>query len=317
MSKYFDNKDNFLEPKVSQYGSHMVMTNVHKETRRKYWNIDTKFRDDYDQYSVNSPTYYSISLPQPINDVKNIVVSSIELPISFFNISAANGNNLIKITNTDTEESYVLILPDNSYYQELLKSEMNNALIDLGISADLSFNISNNKSSFIARTGSSFLLEFAVAGSNNCAGVTNSIAEFDKYYVKRKLGWILGFRNIEYTVNSTQITSECLIDLANPRYLYLVVDEFSNGNQNSFISPLYTSILNKNILAKVIMDYQTYGYGAVLPASMYNGYLVSDRRSYTGKINLQRLKVQLVNEYGVSVNLNGMDFSFCVEIEYE
>ena len=47
MSNYFDNKELFLEPKVKQYGSHMVMSNVYKNTKVKYVNIDTKFRDEY------------------------------------------------------------------------------------------------------------------------------------------------------------------------------------------------------------------------------------------------------------------------------
>jgi len=29
------------------------------------------------------------------------------------------------------------------------------------------------------------------------------------------------------------------------------------------------------------------------------------------------LKIQLVNAYGVPVHLNGLDFSFCLEVEYE
>ena len=47
MSNYFENRDLFLEPKVNQYGSHMVMTNVHKQNKTKYINIDTTFRDEY------------------------------------------------------------------------------------------------------------------------------------------------------------------------------------------------------------------------------------------------------------------------------
>jgi hypothetical protein len=97
----------------------------------------------------------------------------------------------------------------------------------------------------------------------------------------------------------------------------LVIDEFNNGNQNSFISPLPTSIINKNILAKIVIDYQHYGYGTIMPANHYNGFLLSDRRSYNGKVNLQKLKIQLVNEYGYPINLNGLDFSFSLEIEYE
>ena len=45
MSQYFDKNNLFLEPKVKQYGSHMVMSNVNKPTKTKYVNVDTKFSD--------------------------------------------------------------------------------------------------------------------------------------------------------------------------------------------------------------------------------------------------------------------------------
>jgi hypothetical protein len=83
-----DNKDPFLQPKVSQYGSHMVMTNVSKPTQKQYWNIDTRFHDDYDNYSQmvggNPISWYTFTLPQPINNVKSIKADNIELPISFY-----------------------------------------------------------------------------------------------------------------------------------------------------------------------------------------------------------------------------------------
>jgi hypothetical protein len=40
MSEY-NNMDLFLEPKTKQYGSHMVMTNVHKQSKTKLVNVDT------------------------------------------------------------------------------------------------------------------------------------------------------------------------------------------------------------------------------------------------------------------------------------
>jgi hypothetical protein len=106
-------------------------------------------------------------------------------------------------------------------------------------------------------------------------------------------------------------------DLTGVRYVYLVVDEFSKGNQNSFLGPLPTSLIRKNILAKIVLDRQKYPFGSILPANNTNGYLLTDRRSYTGKIDLQKLNVQLVDDIGKPVNLNGMDFSFCIEVEHE
>ena len=317
---YFDNKDSFLQPKVKQYGRNMVMTNVYKETKTKYWNIDTRFRDDYDQYSQtitgSQINWYTFSLPQTINDVKSIYACNVELPISFYNISASLGNNVMKINDT------VLTIPDGVYSLTSLRTAFQTQLANLSLSTvlfDISYN-GNQLSSFRNTTGSPITLNFAIKTPtcNPPGPGVGATADFDKYNIKSKLGWLLGFRDISYTINNGSTKySESVIDVNNPKYLYLVIDEFNNANQNSFVSALPTSILNKNILAKISMDYKNYGNGSVLPANEYNGLLLSDKRTYSGKVNLQKLKIQLVNEYGFPINLNGLDFSFCLEIEYE
>jgi hypothetical protein len=315
---YFDNRDAFLQPQVTQHGSHMVMTNVHKEKRVMHWNIDTRFRDDYDNYSLTTTgglvQSYTFTLPQPINDVRSISVNNAEIPISFYNISAALGNNVMRVGST-------LVTVPNGFYTSLtLRTALNSVLS--GLTFDISSN-SNPYTSFRNTTGSPIVISFAVTPSNTCSTVTKPgsvapSADFDKYNVKSKLGWLLGFRSISYTIASgATLGSEGLLDLTAPRYLYLVVDEFTNSNTNSFISPLPTSIINKNILAKITIDYAHYSFGQVITANPPNGLLVSDRRCYNGKVNLQKLKIQLVNAYGVPVHLNGLDFSFCLEVEYE
>jgi hypothetical protein len=320
MSQYFDNKDSFLQPKVNQYGNHMVMTNVSKPTKKKYWNIDTRFHDDYDNYSQtvsgSLTRWFTFTMPQPINDVKSIYVTNFELPMSFYNISAAFGNNVMKVNDK------LLTIPDGNYTSASLKTAFQTALAALSLSS-VTFDISNNGNSIVSFSTSSALgMNFAVRPSNTCNTVTNSplgaTAEFDKFNVKSKLGWLLGFRDISYNLASGQTKyAESMLDLNNPKYVYLAVDEFTNGNPSSFISPMPMSIINKNILARISLDTGHYGMGKVLPANQYNGLLLSDRRSYNGKVNLQKLKLQLVNEYGHAVDLNGLDFSFSLEIEYE
>jgi hypothetical protein len=322
MSQYFDNKELFLGPKVTQYGSHMVMTQVQKEMKKKYWNIDTQFRDDYDSYydaCFNNVTQYTFSLPQAINDVKSICVMNVELPITFYNISASIGNNMFKITHNSTY--YYIVIPDGNYDTAGITSAINSQLANQGFSpTDISFAIYNGGySKFTFNSGGgTYTFDFAVKRNITSSMHTTTMNnDFDKYTVKNKLGWLLGFRNITYTASTGSLQSEQLLDLNRIHYFYLVVDEFSVITPNSFISPFATSILNKNILAKISLDEKVYPFGTVLPANYSNGHLQSDKRTYAGKINLQRLKVQLVNEYGTPINLNGSDFSFCLEIEYE
>jgi len=224
------------------------------------------------------------------------------------------GNNVMKVNST------LVTVPDGFYTAATLKTALN--ILLSGLFFDISSN-SNPYSSFRNTTGSPITISFAVKPSNTCASVTTAgagtpSADFDKYNIKSKLGWLLGFRSISYTiVSGATLRSEGLLDLTSPRYLYLVVDEFTNSNTNSFISPLPTSIVNKNILAKITIDYSHYSFGQVIVANPPNGLLVSDCRCYNGKVNLQKLRVQLVNAYGTPVHLNGLDFSFCLEVEYE
>jgi hypothetical protein len=205
------------------------------------------------------------------------------------------------------------VIPDGFYDAVRLKAEFANQLSLSGITG-LVFDISYSHTLFKNTGGSQKTIQMAV--KNGCS--TSTFVEFDKYNFKSKLGWLLGFRSLSYTIPAGHTySSESLLDLNSPRYLYLAIDEFTSGTQNSFISPLTNSIVNKNILAKISLDYDRYKFGFIIPANEYNGLLKSDIRSYNGKVNIQKLKVQLLNEYGNAVHLNGLDFSFCLKIEYE
>ena len=59
-----------------------------------------------------------------------------------------------------------------------------------------------------------------------------------------------------------------------------------------------------------------FGFGTILPVNNFTG-LLSDTRSYTDKVDLLKLNVKLLNESGTVINLNGMDFSFCIEVMHE
>lgn len=307
MSKYLDEKTElFMEPTVSQYGNHMVMSNVHKPLKKKYINIDTKFCDEYSNLKTAN---YNFTLPQRITEVKNISVLNMELPITFFNISSDLGNNVFQIIQSGN--SKIISLPSNNYTNSTIITEINKDLSSNHYYTDSTHNIkidiSNNYFARISNTsGSPITIVFDI----NNSGI-------DKNNFKSKLGWILGFRQTNYTIPSgSSIISENFIDLNQNRYLYLVVDEFSKGIQNSFISPLSTSLINKNIIAKISLNTQGFPFGTVQPLNRYLG-LMTDCRSYTGKVDLQKLNIQLINEYGLPMNLNGNHFSFCIEVQHE
>jgi hypothetical protein len=295
----FNKNQLFMEPKTKQYGSHMVMTNVQKNSKTKYINIDTQFRDEYNYMKTSN---YNITLPERVNEIKDLKVTNIEIPLTYFIISENLGNNYFKITVSGTES--VITIADGNYTSSSLQTAINTALSGKNLSCTLT---QNSFSSFVTSSGT-IKIEFDVDKYGNS----------DKYNFKNKLGWLLGFRNTTYNLTTNATTSEGFLNLNGPNYLYLAVDEFNkSSNQNSFSSPLFSSMVNKNILARIVIDHKNYTFGDVLVASIDNGYLLSDTRNYTGKIDLQKLNIQLLNETGIPMNLNSLDFSFCLEVTHE
>jgi hypothetical protein len=293
----YKNAHLFMEPETQQYGNHMVMTNVHKPVKSKHVNIDTKFRDDYD---YTQPASFNVSIPERLNEVRSIQVTNIEIPMSFYNISANLGNNYLKFTNGSNTE--IITLDDNQYNSAALTTELAAKFTASTHGKNITIMVTENGKTDIS-SSDSISIDFAVDKYGNN----------DKYNFKYKLGWFIGFRKTSYAVTTgTSVRSECIADLSGPRYLYLAIDEFNKGNQNSFLSPLSSSIINKNIIARIAMDSIKYPYGSILPANKY-GLLFSDVRCYTGKVDLQKLHVSLLNETGIPMVLNGNDFSFCFE----
>lgn len=295
---HFSKNQIFNEPQTKQYGSHMVMTNVQKDLKQKYISIDTANSEEYNSLKTS---IYNISLPERINNIKELSLKNIEIPLTYFNISENLGNNYFRITISGTSE--IIKIADANYTSSTLKTAIDTALSGKNLTISLT---DHSLSSFTASSGT-ITVEFDVDKYGNK----------DKYNLKHKLGWLLGFRLTSYDVSATT-SSEAFLNLNGSNYLYLALDEYSKSGANqSFSTPLFSSFVNKNILARILVDHNEYSFGEVIIASDSNGYLLSDARKYDGKIDLQKINVQLLNGQGVPMNLNGLDFSFCLEVCYE
>jgi hypothetical protein len=331
----FDNNNElFMEPKTTQYGSHMVMTNVNKNTKTKLLNIDTIFRDEYN-YNDNSyfnttlpdKYKYNITIPERITNVKTMKIKSAEIPLTFYNIASNLGNNsfvLCVYYKSVLLNNLTVVVPDGHYPTIASLFTAINIIItpqniQLGLNAENTVNFTLINPNFDSSTSQNAFNNFNIQFSSQ-----------DKYSFKNSLGWILGFRNTNYTIPPIEIDPNIFTYLAlnseKPtvtgvpavtKYLYLAIDEFSKGVQNSFVTPAYNAFLTKNVIARISIDSTTYPYGSVLPANGFNGLLVSDNRNYNGKVDLQKLNIQLLNEFGMPIDLNNQDFSFCIEVTYE
>jgi hypothetical protein len=303
MSKYFDQTNMFIEPDVTQHGSHMVMTNVVKPTKTKYLTLDTRFCDGYD---LNTIANYTVTLPERVNNVRSMHLRNIEIPMTFYNISACLGNNTFKVKILLNETS--IIIPDGQYTETELESKINTLLDAAGVPySDISLAITDKKS--VITNG----------GATNPCTITfdENPSQTPTDSTISRLGWKLGYKKKSYEIAALEgKTAESFVYINGPRYLYLIIDEFTNGNPHSFLGLSTTSQLaSQQILARIAIDYNSYPFGSTFTAEKHS-YSLSDTRRYSNEVDLQRLNIRLTDEFGKVIDLNGTNISMCLELEH-
>jgi hypothetical protein len=302
-------QDRHDQPYLSSYPSQYfpgIINPIKKKTRHMNLNVDSKFRDSY--YSTSSSNFM-VNIPMNISNVLSMTLSAIELPTTFYNVSKQFGSNFLSITITDTGETQVVTIPDGNYTDTGLINSVNNQLVLLGGKfANIVFiiNINSNNGSGQSMVGCTtgtvpFMFELNFQTDNHGNEDSNTPLPL-------KLGWLLGFRNGKY-INNQNYVSESIVNVNVTNYLYLVIDDYNNSVSNSFYSVFNSSLLNKNILARISLD-----AGLFNIVFQNNLSIVTTAREYFGPVNINSFNVQLLDAYGRIVDLNNMDFSFCLTL---
>jgi hypothetical protein len=287
---------------------------LNKRILRQNINIDTRFRENY--YATQSSNFH-LDLPIRLTQVVSLQLSALELPSTFYAISKVFGNNyfVISLPASSGIDPLIVTIPDGNYSYIVLQDYINNFLAAATTPAaynTIQFLIDINTPGGTGSGGSGKM----VVGSTSGTVAFSLNFQTDRYGnddkqtpLPLKLGWLMGFREGYYENNVTYV-SEGLVDLLGPRYIYLVVDDFNNNVSDGFYGAFTSSILNKNILARITLQ------GSVFNIIAQNNLmLVTTSRQYFGPVDIQKMQIQLLDEYGRILDLNNMDYSFCLSFQ--
>ena len=293
-----------------------------KRRVKRALNIDSRFRDNY--YNTVS-TDYNVKLPLSFEKVVEMELMHMELPLSFYGITKEKGNHFfwVKLSIDGVLEYFQVELEDGNYASSTITTAIDNAMFDAynevtgdnNITFSTTINTYSNKLTISATSDTVVItymdLNFSCGYYENANSSDYHVMRSEYYNtnggesLQLKLGWVLGFRFSKYSSGTSFHETEALFENPIPRYLYLVVDDYNNNVNNCIYSAFNSSILNKNILAKI--GY----YGSYY--DIYKTYKVDDGqhvRTYFGPVNIRKLSIKLIDEYGRQVDLNNMDFSF-------
>jgi hypothetical protein len=141
------------------------------------------------------------------------------------------------------------------------------------------------------------------------------------------LGWQMGFRTAMYEMRGDGSTSSpfvvpqaavsegiCLI--TGPQYVFLCIDDYNNNVNNYYASAFGASTIAPNIIARLNIKQQINSagaYGVVSGESLSTSLTYS--REYFGPVDIQRMRITLVDDFGRVLDLNNMDWSFSLMFE--
>jgi hypothetical protein len=298
-------------------------------------NIDTRFRDNY--YSTKS-TDFHISLPETFNKVVNMQLDAFEIPLSIYAINNCNSCFSILYVDTTTPPGHTeyhtnidlsygnyttpfssLVFKDTdanivTVINNIFETTPNPSPAAMGtmLGEDLSYNIDpiSGRSYFsnYGITGSGNDYEYTLSFNTDCSGQLDMGTP-----LPLKLGWLMGYRAGRYVIpagtalNPSKLFSEGIANFAVPKYVYICVNDYTNASDNNFVAAFNQSTLSPHIIARI--QYQ----GLLQNDGLYNSADDDDTlnasRPYYGPVNIQKLRLSIIDEYGRPVDFNNMDWS--------
>ena len=293
-----------------------VLNPLNNRTIIKCLTIDTRFRDNL---SNTQSSDFTIQLPFKLNKVVSTELISFELPVQLYGISSSYGNNYfyISIDFIDPKhchdsliilqrsEQELIIIPDGNYSSHDLLNTINMELLKLeGIFSKIIFCLHMTE-------GGSGTNKVIIKPQFDAIDIVKNITidfskDMDGNYSNAdkttRFGWNLGFVNSFYT-GFVQYVSDGVFEPSSIKYVYLSVEDFNNSMNNVFISAFDKIVLDTNILARINMKNEDI---------VCERKLITEPRKYFGPVDIQRLRIRLLDEHGRIMYMNDTNYSFCL-----
>ena len=279
------------------------LNQIKHQTFTRCVTIDTRFRENY---ATTKSTDFKCHLADKFTNVISLQLSALEFPTSFFVIDDTIGNNFFSYQVIEEGLFSVIktvVVPSGNYSHSDLLSEINDSITTNGDSITISVDITTMGSG----TGKTVITNQGTQLINIYFNRDKKGNNDDKP-IPLKFGWILGFRDGEF-IGNTRYVSSGMYDDHGSRYMYLVANDHNNC-VDTYISLFNSSVMNRNILARISMKTPTFHI-----LNETGMHLITEPRKYLGPVTISTLDFQIIDEFGRVINLNNMDYSMCLNIE--
>ena len=296
-----------------------IINPLDKRIIKKSLLIDTKFRKNLNDKSTD----ITINLQENIKNVVSMTLSSLEFPNTAYTINDEHKTNELTIDVSGVVTRFVL--DDGNYSATDIVSLFNNTYLPAA-------GFQNSILTYFDNTTGKFIFYSPITNNPPIVKLDfriQSDPERNKLY---NLGWMLGFRENFYDtyqdvrifnsgtnsyINVKGFQAEGMYDTSGFKYITIMVKDFKNNVNQSFISAFSNSIpgcpkgcSRTDILAKIAIPHakQIIGFEDLSDGTY-------KKREYFGPQNIEKLEIKFLDDYERIINLNSMDYSMTLEFE--
>ena len=303
----------------------------------QFLNINTLFRKNY--YNQSS-TDFIIDLPDTIKNVSSITLLNTEIPNTMYTFSSSLKTNEFTVETYEkttingapqNKKKYVIKIKNGNYTPDELVTYLNTYIFspDDDGNTDLrrvavDYDKITKKIVFLRDTRQT--TEGGVPDETNKFYYFNldwNLSESQNRSIQLNMGWILGFRKQYYSYDNdytkkNQVSHDkgegfeaeaCFQHSTGQRYIFLSIDDYNKNFSKSILSPFENSVINdNNIFAKLNNKDNSFNFDNSDIEAIF-------KRKYFGPINLMKLRIKLLDEFGRVIDLNNSDYSFTLKVE--
>ena len=332
-NEIFSDENPVIKKEISADGN-SVINPMKTKMITKLININTLFRKNY--YGQKSSDFI-IDLPETLKNVHSLTLINTEIPNNIYTFSSTTGTNEFTIETYETnssgdnqeKETHVIRIKNGNYTPEELVSYLNkyifsndNALRRIACDYDKI----TKKIVFFRDTRAT-----GSGGTPDETGPTKTyyfnldwrLSENQNRSIQLNMGWLLGYRKEYYSYENDYIVKNkvsfdnnegflaeaCYQHHAGLRYIFLSLDDYNKNFSKSLISPFEDSGINDdNIFAKINNNQNSFDYT--------NGDIdYQFKRQYFGPVDIMKVRIRILDEFGRVVDLNNSDYSFTIKVD--
>ena len=305
-------------------------------------NIDSRFRQEY--YKTKS-TDYSVTLTEPQRKVVSMSVGALEIPTCWYAVSKSLENNCFLIIENNNSNAWLVTMPDGNYeawwigasYTASVIQSVNQSIeraqhgtIDkdgiftpssgdtLSATEDIAYTLDhrNGKSVFATPADANTTNDNDDVKNYSIRFNIDSAGNLDmNVNIQLRFGWMLGFRAAQYNITLSDVkgigaVSEAPCYITRARYGFLSINDYQNNSTIPFIMNYTDSssdihVISRINLAAIQSDSEAY-QSASNPGV---GGETNITREYFGPVDIQRLDIKILDEYGRTLDFVNMDWS--------